>query len=152
VDFGKRTGQKMSDYFGVGLRGEVDACFGQLRPQRGEVLDDAVMDDGDPAVLTDMRMGVVVGGTTMRGPAGVPDAGRGLRQRILSDQSFQIREFPRLLAHLEPAVADDGNTGRVVSAVFESAQARDHYFEGLLLAHIAHDPAHADKTTPEVTR
>ena len=51
------------------------AALGQLGAQRGEVLDDAVVDDGDPAGVVQVRVGVGVGRAAVGGPAGVPDAG-----------------------------------------------------------------------------
>ena len=47
---------------------------GQLAAQLGEILDDAVVDEGD--AVGGMRMGVALGRGAVRGPAGVADADR----------------------------------------------------------------------------
>ena len=50
-------------------------AFGdQLRAQRGVVLDDAVVDDGDFARTVEMRVRVFIGGPAVRRPARVADA------------------------------------------------------------------------------
>jgi hypothetical protein len=50
------------------------------------------------------------------------------------------------------SVTNHRHPGGVVPAVFQAPEPRNHNFEGLLLAYIADDSAHARKTTPEVTR
>ncbi len=66
---------------GVGLGAEVDALLEELLLQRVEVLDDAVVDQGQPVVVAAaVRVGVAVGGAAVGRPPGVPDAGaRGRR-------------------------------------------------------------------------
>ena len=89
-----------------------------------------------------MRVGIGVGGATVGGPAGVTDAGGRLRQRIGADQALEIGQLAGLLAYFEGTISDDGDAGRVVSAVLEAAKTCDHDLEGLLLADITHDSAH----------
>jgi hypothetical protein len=55
---------------GVGVAGELDAGRLELAAQAGEILDDAVVDDGDPAVGGEVRVGVAVGRAAVRGPPG----------------------------------------------------------------------------------
>ena len=71
--------EKMGDHFGIGLAFEARAVPLQLLAQLPEILDDAVMHDGDAA--RHMRMGVSLDGRAMRGPARVADAGRA-RERL----------------------------------------------------------------------
>ena len=63
----------MGDDFGVGLAGEGVAPCLEFFPQGGMVLDDAVVDEGDP-FSGKVWMGVVGGGGAMGRPAGVGDA------------------------------------------------------------------------------
>ena len=63
---------QMDDRLGVGLGREIVAFGGQLLAQFAEILDDAVMDHGDP--FAGVRMGVVFGRAAMRRPARVADA------------------------------------------------------------------------------
>ena len=57
---------------GVGLGSEGVAEGRQLAAQRLEILDDAVMDDGDPVGRD--RMGIGLGRQAMGRPVGVADA------------------------------------------------------------------------------
>ena len=60
---------------GVGLALEREALGEQLVLQLGEVLDDAVVDEGELAVVAEVRVRVAVGRAAVRRPAGVADAG-----------------------------------------------------------------------------
>ncbi len=62
---------------GVGLGDEAVALGRELLAQRLEVLDDAVVDDGEPARR--VRMGVRLGRLAVGRPAGVADADRAAR-------------------------------------------------------------------------
>ena len=68
---------EMRDHLGVGLRAELVAARLELVAQGLEVLDDAVVHDGDLAVAR-VRMRVVLGRRAVRRPARVRDAGRAL--------------------------------------------------------------------------
>ena len=59
---------------GVGLAQEGRPVSCELFAQCAEVLDDAVVDQCELAVVAEMRMRVLVGGATVRRPAGVADA------------------------------------------------------------------------------
>lgn len=63
---------EMRDDLGVGLRGELVLPAMSFVAQFGEVLDDAVMDDGD--AVGKMRMGIGLVRHAVRRPAGVVDA------------------------------------------------------------------------------
>ena len=62
----------MGDDLGVGLGRELGAAALELGAQLGEILDDAVVDDGD--AVGRMRMGVGLVRPAMGRPAGVADA------------------------------------------------------------------------------
>ena len=64
---------RCSDDFGVGFGLEDRAVLLQLLAQFAKILDDAVVDHGDPGGC--MRMGVVLVRLAVRGPAGMTDAG-----------------------------------------------------------------------------
>ena len=55
----QRRGEQVRDDLGVGLGAQVHAVGGELGAQLGEVLDDAVVDDGDLAVLAHVRVRVL---------------------------------------------------------------------------------------------
>ena len=60
---------------------ELIALGLQAALERLEVLDDAVVDDGQLTVATNMGVSVDVGRRAVRGPAGVADAGLARRRR-----------------------------------------------------------------------
>ena len=70
-----RLRHQMHGDLGVGIAGELHAGQLQLVAQSREVLDDAVVDDGDLAGGVAVRVRVAVGGATMGGPAGVAQPG-----------------------------------------------------------------------------
>ena len=71
--------EQVGGHLGVGLRGELVPVALQRGAQFGEVLDDAVVHDRDPAGAAEVGVGVAVGRAAMCRPAGVADAGGGRR-------------------------------------------------------------------------
>ena len=69
--------QQLRGDLGVGLGAQFAAVGLRARPEPGEVLDDPVVHQRDPAVRAQVRVRVGVVGGAVGGPAGVPDAGRG---------------------------------------------------------------------------
>ena len=66
---------------GVGLALEGVALGEELVLQLGEVLDDAVVDEGESSVVAEVRVRVAVGRAAVRRPARVADAGAAAVQR-----------------------------------------------------------------------
>jgi len=128
---------------GVGLAHEGVALREELVLQLGEVLDDAVVDDGELAVVGEVRVRVDVGRSAVRGPAGVTDAGRPVHHRVGAEVVAQHLELAGALAHLEVAVrVDHGDTGGVVTAVLEAGKTREE--DGLTVTrpHVSDDSTH----------
>jgi hypothetical protein len=94
---------------GVGLGLEGMTRRFELAPQCLEILDDAVMDDGDLAGGVAVRVRIAVGGTTVGGPAGVAQAGgAGPRRRCHFGHRFlQVGQPAGTTTHGEFAVAVD---------------------------------------------
>ena len=112
----------MHDRLGVGVALEHVALGAELRLELAEVLDDAVMDDRDLAVH--VRMRVALGGTAVRRPARVADAGVAL-QRLLQEAAFEVAQLALGATALEVAVLDGGNAGRIIAAILEPTQGVD---------------------------
>ncbi len=144
----QHLGEQVGDDLGVGLGVERDAALGELGAQLGEVLDDPVVDDGDLAVLADVRVRVGVGGAAVGGPARVADADGRLRQRVGAEQRLEVGELARLLARVEAPLGHHGDARGVVAAVLEAPQPVDHDRQRLLLADVPHDSAHAPRGYP----
>jgi hypothetical protein len=134
--------QEVGDGLGVGLGHELVASGLELRAQLGEVLDDAVVHHGDPAVAVEVRMGVDVVGSAVRGPPGVPDAGVRLRHGLVGEELVEIGELAGLLRGDHPVTVDQRDAGGVVAAVLEASQAAHDHVESRAMAHVADDSAH----------
>ena len=131
---------EMGDDLGVGLRRELVAVGDQRGAQLGEVLDDAVVDDGDVAGEMRMRVGLV--GNAVGGPAGVADADRAF-ERLGGQPALQIDELALGAAAAEPAVVDGGDAGGIVAAIFEPLQRIDDQRRNGRAPDNPDNPAHA---------
>jgi hypothetical protein len=108
---------QVQDDLGIGLGLEDGALFLQRLAQFAEILDDAVMDDGDAG--RGVRMGVVLGRLAVGGPAGVADAGMA-RQRLGAQPNFKIFQFAFGAAALEMIAFQGGNARGIVAAIFKA--------------------------------
>src|SRR5437867_13454066 len=80
---------QVGDYLCVGFGGEAVALFDELPLQRNIVLNNSIVHhDYTPAAIA-MRMGILFGGASVRGPARVADAVRSI-ERFQVDNFFQI--------------------------------------------------------------
>ena len=110
----------------------------QLLAELLEVVDDAVVDHGNPPGAVALRVGVDLGRLTVGGPAGMPDAGRAVQRR----QRFGQRLDPDgVLADLD-AVVQDGDAAGIIAAVLQLAEAVEEDRLGLPGADITDDAAH----------
>jgi hypothetical protein len=116
---GQVVGNEIGDRLGVRLGVKLVSEADQLPFQRLEVLDDAVMDDGDPVGRD--RVGVALGREAVRCPAGVADADRAVH-RLLFEPRYQVAELAFGAAPLDAAVDQGCHPGGIIAAVFETAQ------------------------------
>ena len=140
-------GDQVHGDLGVGVAGELHAGGLQLVAQVGEVLDDAVVDDGDLAGGVAVRVGVAVGGPAVGGPAGVAHPGgarSALPGRFGVQRGFQVGQPAGTAAHRQSAATvDQGDTGGVVAPVLHSAQRIHHDIAGGTVPDVADDSAHS---------
>jgi hypothetical protein len=139
----------MGDDFRIGLGGEDMALGGQLLAQFAEILDDAVVDDGEPAAR--MRMGVGLGRAPMRRPAGVADAARS-QQRRGRELLLEIAQLAAGAKARELALLERGDSGRVVAAIFQPLQRLDQGGRDRLASENADDAAHENVSSVEAPR
>ena len=133
---------QMGDHLGVGVGAEGRAPGGELRPQRGGVLDDAVVHDGVAAGAVAMGMGVAVARLAVGRPARMGDAGRALEAQRL--QLIQFAHAALALGDLERAFVGDGDAGRIVAAIFQAVEPGHQDGGSLALADVADDAAHGE--------
>jgi hypothetical protein len=86
--------------FGVGFGYKTVIRFLEPLFELDVVFDDAVVNDDDAASAVAMRVGVLFGGTPVRGPACVADAVRAV-DRTESNRLFEVAQFAFGAANLE---------------------------------------------------
>ena len=103
----------------IGLRGEGVALGREFLAQGLEILDDAVVDDGEP--VASVRMSVGLGRLAVRRPARVADADRA-EERLGRQPRLEIAQLALGAAALDMAALQRRDAGRIVAAVFEPLQ------------------------------
>ena len=127
---------------GIGLGGERVAPSLEAVAKLTEVLDDAVVDDGDLAATVHVGMGIEVVRPAVRRPARVGQAHRGVG-RPVDEGRGEVRELAGpLLDEQVTFLIDEGDTGRVVAAVFEATESLEENRAGLAGPRVADDAAH----------
>jgi hypothetical protein len=128
---------------GVGLARELGPGIQELLLQLGEVLDDAVVDERELAVVAEVGVRVAVCGAAVGRPAGVADAGVAVGQRLLAEVLRQDAELAGALARAHLArVREHRDAGRVVPPVFEPLQPSEEHVDGAVRADVTHDSTH----------
>jgi hypothetical protein len=139
------------DDLGVGLGDEPVPLRLQLVPQLEVVLDDAVVNHDQPSRAVAVRVGVFLGGPTVRRPARVSEAEAPI-QRVGRDDLLQVAQLARRPANRQLAlIVDQCDPGRVVAAVLQPAQPLDQHLDGILGSDVANDSAH-EAVSPEGRR
>ena len=135
----------MREDLGIGLALKVMAAALQLLAQLGEVLDDAVVDDGDATVAAGVGMGVDNGRLAVGSPAGMADAAGSVavdvgklafQARNLAHAADDVEVSRGTLAHLER------DARGVIAAIFHTLKARDQDVLCNIRAGVADNSAH----------
>ena len=117
----------------------------QLFAQLGEVLDDAVVDDGDATIAAGVGMGVDNGRLAVSGPAGMADTAGSvavdvgklaLQARDLAHAADDVEVRRGALAHLER------DARGVIAAILHTLEARDQDVLCNIRAGVADNSAH----------
>ena len=115
---------KVAQDLRVGLRDQDMAVGQQLGGEGRMVLDDAVVDKGQPAGAVEMGMGVARRRAAMGRPTGVAHTGAAVERSIFAEGAQVVDRMRPLGRPCSPqgSVGREGNAGGVVSPVFEPAQ------------------------------
>ena len=130
----------MSDHLGVGVGAELRALALELVAQLAEILDDAVVDDGE--AVGGVGMGVAFGRPAVGGPARVADAA-GAGERLAREPGLEIAQLALGAPAGQLAAFQRGDAGGVVAAVFEPLERVDERGRDRLTPENAHNSAHA---------
>ena len=145
VRLGIRLFDQMREDLGIGLALKVMAAALQLLAQLGEVLDDAVVDDGDATVAAGVGMSVDNGRLAVSGPASMADTAGSvavdvgklaLQARDLAHAADDVEVSRGTLAYLER------NARGVIAAILHTLEARDQDVLCNIRAGVADDSAH----------
>ena len=85
------------------------------------IFDDPIVHQHDATALVSVRVGVLAGHGTVRGPAGMGDTAIAVH-RFVDHQLRQILDAADGFADLKRAVVAQSKTGRVIAAIFQTAQ------------------------------
>ncbi len=133
--------EKVCYDFGVGIRLEDMAFVDQLLLERHVVFDDAIVYDDKMVVAVAMRMGIPIRRLSVRRPASMPDADV-TGKRMLLQGCFQICQTAFLLFDGNRAFVIDGDTSRVIAAIFEASQPINQKAGRFAAAHITYNTTH----------
>src|SRR3954470_7282840 len=131
----------MRDDFGIGLGNEFVAARLKSLLQRARVLDDAVMNDRDVALAIEMRVGVAFVGHTVSRPAGVANAELTVH-RTGSQGALELGDLPGRLPGFDAATVHDGNSRRIVPAIFHALESLEEERGSAALSDITDNSAH----------
>ncbi len=140
ADAGIVIADEVGEDFGIGGGAELVAFEMFFEPF--EILDDAIVDDGDFAALVEVGMAIVVGGRSVCGPAGMAEAENtfdGMGWKQLGEAFVDLAFF---LPDVDFAVLEDSEPGTVIAAIFESTEAFDENRGRLFLSDVTNDAAH----------
>ncbi|CAB4559222.1 unannotated protein [freshwater metagenome] len=136
---------------GVGLTDELVALGNQLVLDLKEVLDNAVVNERQATIVSQMWMRIHIGRCTVRRPARMTNAGVARGKRVRCQVIDQRLKLAGLLGRDHFArLGEHGNAGRVVSAVFLALESAQEHAERVLATHISDDSAHVLKFTRAV--
>ncbi len=145
--------EQLRGNLGVGLGEELDAVGLELFAQLVEVLDDAVVNDGELAAIRQVRVRIAVVRGAVRGPAGVADADVAICHGGLLEVIEQRLQLAGALAGVQRTVlVDHGDARRVVAAVFESGQTRQEDLLTGFVTDVSNDSTHRGNSAPSLRR
>ena len=126
-------------HLGICFGRKLVAVYSELSPQRLEVLDDAVVDDCEPARGVGMRVGL--GRLSMRRPASMADPDRPL-EGLGAKLGLKVLELALGAPARELSVLQRSDPGRVVTPVFKALQRVDNRARNWPRPQNTHNAAH----------
>src|SRR5665811_83393 len=129
---------QMRHHLGIGVR-DAGGDTRYLSPQPIGVLDDPVMDNGEPPILAEMRMRIALADLSMRCPPGMPDSRRGesINDVVLWNATHSLDHTPSRLGRNERSPP-----GVVPAILHRPQRSQYHLINRHRGAHIAEYPAH----------
>ena len=144
--------EQVRHHLGVGLRDQGVARLLELLPQLRVVLDDPVVDHGDPSGAVGVGVRVAIGRRPVGGPPRVAHRRGPRRRRIVPERGLELGELAGPPADRELPVREHGDTRRVVPPVLQPAQPGQDDRERLVGPDVADDAAHEGPSLPPGAR
>ena len=138
-------GDEMDGHFGVGLGSKVViAVLKELVLECLVIFDDAVMDERQFSAGVEMRVSILIGRLSMRGPASVTDAVRS-GGRLFRHQLSEFRDSPGAFARFDVLPINDRDAGGIVAAIFEAAQTIEQDGSCLRTSDVSNNATHVEE-------
>ena len=135
--------QQMDDDLRVRLTMEPEPLGLQHLAQLHEVFNDAVLHDGELAVVAHVRVGVRLRRRAVRCPARMAEADIAVKIATVMRFGQQILDLAAGLGKLDRAAVEHGDAGRVITAVFELLESFEKDRRSLLRADVSNDSTHS---------
>ena len=135
--------QQVDDDLRVRLAVEHEALSLQHLAQLHEVFDDAVLHDGELAVIAHVRVGIRLRRRAVRCPARMAEADIAVKVATVMRFGQQILDLAAGLGKLDRAAVEHGDAGRVIAAVFELLQPFEKNRRSLLRADVSNNSTHS---------
>ena len=142
---------QMRQNFGIGRGFESMALLQKSIFQPVEILDDAVVDNGNAPALVEMRMRVFVGGRTMSGPPRMPHADMAVERLSVEKTREALVDLSLFLAQMELSIAQDGQASAIIAAIFEPSQTLENNRRRLLFADVSNNATHKNEACALIT-
>ena len=117
------------------------AAFLELFTQRIIIFDDAIMDDHNRSIRTDMGMGILFGRFPMCRPARMSHADSA-GELPLGEFTCQPIDFALPADTAQMPILQHGHSCRVIAAILQAVQALNQNRQGLLMPNITDDSTH----------
>jgi len=143
VVFFVKIADKVGDDFCIGFAAKGAALFEKPFLEGGIVFNDAVMDDGDFSGVIEMGVGVDLIGAAMSSPAGVPNPNH-CRGNPSGEHFLEIADSSGAFGEMKCAVFEQGNSRRVITAVFETFETFNKNRLGRFIPEVRYNSTHIE--------
>lgn len=135
----------MREDFGVGFGRKIAITIpNQLIFQRLVIFDHSVVHECQLPSRVEVRVGVLIGGFSVSGPAGVADAESSGR-RLLRHEFSERSDSPGALTCLDVLTVNDRNPCGIVTAIFKAAQTVEQDGSCLRTSDVSNNATHVEE-------
>lgn len=137
---------KMGQNLGVRLRVKNMPALLELLAEGLVILDDSIVNEVEFSRLVCVRVGIIARHRAVRRPAGVADSSLAVDGKFF-DFRGEIGNAADGFSHLDAAGVQEGQTSRIIAAVFEAAKSVEQDGKGIRGADIGDNSTHETSVT-----